>query len=276
MHDLTGQMMPPNQREIVERFARACQSDPRVAAAFLGGSHASGAADAHSDIDLYVITTDAGFEAFLAAREEFVSRLGELAWSESFQEPNMILFIFADGTEGELGIGFESRFTDIHKGPYVTLLDKMGILNGVAFAGVAANPAEQKELLRSQLSWFWHDLSHFITALSRGDLWWAAGQIEVLRGICVTLARLEQNFMDGEAGEEPYFKVGQALPSARLEPLRATYCPVQFGPLLDASFVLLAFYKALAVPLAEKHGFVYASGLESVYRTRLERLRRSL
>ena len=40
-------------------------------ATFLGGSYARGSADAHSDLDLCVITTDGALEEFLAAIPEF-------------------------------------------------------------------------------------------------------------------------------------------------------------------------------------------------------------
>ena len=57
-----------------------------MVAAFLGGSHATGRADAYSDLDLYLITTDAAYDEFFAGREEFVRRLGRPVFLEVFDE----------------------------------------------------------------------------------------------------------------------------------------------------------------------------------------------
>ena len=58
--------MPQRHRVIMNRFVAACQADERVVAAFLGGSYARGTADAYSDLDLYLITTDAMYDDFKA------------------------------------------------------------------------------------------------------------------------------------------------------------------------------------------------------------------
>ena len=47
--------------------------------------------------------------------------------------------------------------------------------------------------------------------MGRGQLWWAYGQLEAMRLLCLNLARLTQNFADTQVGDEPYFKVEQAL-----------------------------------------------------------------
>ena len=60
---------PSNHQLIVDRFLAACQADAHIVAAFLGGSYANGTADAHSDLDLYLITTDEAYAEFLAERD---------------------------------------------------------------------------------------------------------------------------------------------------------------------------------------------------------------
>ena len=68
--------LPARHRAIVDRFVAACRADERVVAAFLGGSYARGTADAHSDLDLYVVTADGAYADFFADRAAFVRRLG--------------------------------------------------------------------------------------------------------------------------------------------------------------------------------------------------------
>lgn len=257
---------------VLNRFVAACQADERVVAAFLRGSSVKGAADAYSDLDLSLITTDEAYEAFFAEREAFIQRLGEPLFVEDFGSTDTVFLIFSDGTEVELSLGRESHFKHIHGGSYHVLLDKKDILTGAVFPWHGAEPAEQIETLRQLIYWFWHDLSHFITALGRGQLWWAYGQLEVLRLMCVNLARLRHNFSDPYIGEEGYFKVEQALTAEQLSPLQATYCPMEPEAIHQAVLAILSFYQELAPPLARTHGLTYPAGLEQVMVAQLEKL----
>jgi predicted nucleotidyltransferase len=236
-------------------------------AAFLGGSYAKGTADAYSDLDLSVITTDAAYEEFFAGREGFVQRLGEPLFLEDFDLPNIVFFILPDGTEGELWFGAESYLDHLHCGRYQVLVDKKRILVGAVFPEHEAAGADQIETLRRLVYWFWHDLSHFITAMGRGQLWWAYGQLEELRRDCVNLARMRQAF---SAPAEGYEKVEQALPADQLSPLQTTYCPLEQSAMFQAALVIVQFYRELAAPLAQQHGITYPADLDSVMCTRLE------
>ncbi len=262
----------PNHRAVVDRFISACQSDDRILAAFLGGSYARGAADAYSDLDLYLIVAENAFDEFILNRSEFMRRLGEPIFLEHFNLPNIIFYFFANGAEGELGIGRESEFSNIHSGPYNVLVDKNRILDGVVFSQVVPDPVEQIEKLRRLIYCFWHDLSHFITALGRGQLWWAQGQLEMLRGYCVNLARLGYNFSDSEVGDEPYFKIEKIMPVEQLAALRATFCPIEKAAMLNSCNTITLVYKELAIPLAQAHAIKYPEALERILLQRLEDL----
>jgi predicted nucleotidyltransferase len=261
-----------NHQAVMDRFVAACQADERVVAAFLGGSYARGTADAYSDLDLGLITTDEACSDFIAEREAFIRLLGEPVFLEDFGSSVTLFYIFNDGTEGELSVGRQSQFHHIHEGPYQILLDKKGILVGAVFPRHEAVQVEQIEALHRLVYWFWHELSHFTTAMARQQLWWAYGQLEALRHICINLARLRYNFSDAYAGDEPYFKVEQAIPVERLSVLRATFCPMESGAMLQAAFVIVRFYRELALHLAQTHGIQYPAGLERVMIDRLNKL----
>jgi predicted nucleotidyltransferase len=260
---------PQNHQVVMNRFVAACQADERVVAATLYGSKARGAADAYSDLDLGLITTDEAYEDFNASREAFLRLLGELVFLEDFNLPNIVFFIFSDGTEGELSLGRESQFNHNHGGPYRVLLDKKNILAGAVFPRDHPAQAEQTEILRRLVYWFWHDLSHFITTMGRGQLWWAHGQLEELRRYCVNLARLRQNF---SVEADDYEKVEQAVPVEQLSPLQVTFCPLEQGAMLQAALVIVRFYQELAPPLAQAQGITYPADLERVMSDRLEQL----
>jgi len=263
--------LPPNHQIVTNRFVAACQADERIVAAFLGGSYASGKADAHSDLDLYLVAADEAYEALCANRETFIRRLGEPLFLEDFGASHGLFYIFADGTEGELWIGRESHYKHIHAGPYQVLLDKKGILAGVVFPAREADPAEQVKLLRQLIIEFWHEVSHFSKAMARGQLWFAYGQLEVMRHMCVNLARLRHNFADAGVGEEPYFKIEEAMPIEQLAPLQATYCPMEYEAMRQAGRIILRFYQETVSSLAQTHGIPYPAELERVLVAQLEK-----
>ena len=265
--------LSPKHQAFMDRFVAACQADDRVVAAFVGGSYAKGTADAFSDLDLSLITTDAAYEAFFADRAAFLQQLGTLVFLENFGLPKMVFFIFSDDSEGELWFGSESQLDHIHSGPYRVLLDKKRILAQAAFPEQEPTQAEQSEILRRQITWFWHDLSHFSTAIGRGQLWWAHGQLEALRVYCINLARLRQNFLDGDVGSEAYWKLEQAFAVAQLAPLQATYCPLERGAMLQAALAIVQFYQELAQSLTRAHGIAYPAALERVMLDRLDKLK---
>jgi hypothetical protein len=262
----------PNQQAFVNRFVETCQADARVVAAFLGGSHVKGSADPYSDVDLGVITTDASYREFFEGREAFLRSLGELLFLEDFGIPDIAFFIFADDTEGELNFGSESKLGQIHSGPYRTLLDKKNILADAVFPEKEADFSRQISELRHNIDWFWHECSHFITAMRRGQLWWARGQLDELRAKCVNLARLRNDFWDDGVGEEPYFKIEAAIDPAQLAPLELTFVPMQRDAMLQSAQILVQFYLEVAQSLSQTHKVPYPHGLERLMLARFGEL----
>lgn len=265
----TEQAMPLNQQAFVQRFVAACQADAHVLAAFIGGSHAKGAADQHSDLDLTIITTDAATADFFTARATFLGNLGDLVFLEDFGHPNLAFIIYADGAEVELWFSSPSTLEQIQCGPYRVLLDKQGLLEGVQFPIQRPGHDEQMATVQRLLDVFWHDLSHFITAMTRGQLWWAIGQIGELRGICMNLARLRYQSTADTDGHE---KVEKALPAEFLAKLTATCCPLEREAIVHAGQVLVGCYQELAQPLVAAYRLPYPAALEQVMLERMSSL----
>ena len=258
-------------QNILDRFLTACRADERIVAAFLIGSHAKGRADEHSDLDLYAVTTDEAFDDFASTREAFVRLLGEPAFMEDFGIPNILFLIFPNGSEVELYYARESDVNQIFESQYKVLLDKKAINAQIALQPRQFDQANQREKLRHLIQTFWHDFSHFATAMARNQLWWAHGQLDALRAICVGLARLRNNFADLEVEEEVYFKLENAMPVDELSRLKDTFCPMEKRAMLESAFVIADFYRDMAVPLAQMYGMTYPAALE---RTMIERLQR--
>lgn len=251
-----------NHNAILKRFDAACRADPRVIAAFLGGSYATGMADAHSDLDLYLVTTDEAYAAFITAKKDFIRHLGVPLFLEDWGHAHCCFFILDDGAEGELWIGRAGSFAHIHGGPYLVLLDKQALLTHVEFPEHKAEPDEQRRFLRQQLVSFWHEVGHFSKALARDQAWFAYGSLEVMRRICANLARLRYNFEDPDVGDEPFFKIEQAMPVEQLALLQTTFCPLEITALRTAGLVILQFYREVATELAAAHNLLYPAELE--------------
>lgn len=253
---------------MIARFADACSSDNRVVAAFVGGSIARGEADQYSDIDLCVVTTDAEADDAFADREALVARLGTPLFLEDWgHEDPEVFVILADGTDVELVFVPESRIHEVQVGPILAVIDRTGLLTNLEVPVRAPRSEELARELRRLLAWFWHEVSHLIKALGRGQLWWAAGEVEALRGYCVNLVRIEQGL---EASEEPYFKIDDDASTAGLESLRSTYVPMRAEALGRAASELVAFFGMHGRPLADAHGLEYPSELDRLFRNRLE------
>jgi hypothetical protein len=150
------------------------------------------------------------------------------------------------------------------------LIDPQGMLAGTVFPVEEPDPAARARQLREVLMWFWHDLGHFTTAIARGQLWWAAGQLEQLRNSCVNLVRLEQG---GEAEDEPYWKLDAEIATVPLDALRSSFVPVERDALLAAGRDVLAFFRAHGRAAANAGDLAYPDALDRLVGGRLDDLR---
>ena len=273
MMDLQELRLRPSHEPFVNRFVKACQEDDRITAALLVGSYVKGLADEYSDLDLYLVTTDEAYKDFIADHSAFIRQLGEPLFMENFDLQEVLFLIFPDGSEVEISFGRESQLSQIFNEPYRVLLDKKNVTSGVVPRERESNQEEQTEKLRRLIYWFWHELSHFTTALARKQLWWAEGQLGALRLYCINLVRLRNNFSDREIGDEGYFKIEKAIPVQQLSALEMTYCPMEAGAMLESAFVIVRFFRDLATGLASTYGITYPERLDQVIVERLEKLR---
>lgn len=262
-------MTHPDPQPFIDRFVEACSNDDRIVAAFLGGSLAGDRADAFSDVDLCVITRDDAYDDVVDDRSSLIERLGQAVFVEDFGHSEVVSFVLTDGTEAEIFFGREGALHELRPGRHRTLFDRGGILEGVTFEAERADPEELEDVLRRTLSWFWHELSHFVKAIGRDQPWWAAGQLEALRDHCVNLVRIEQG---AEAGDEPYWKLDEEIEPSALEPLRATFVAMSRVELLNAGRALVAFFRERAPRVAEAHGLNYPTELDREMVKRLDDL----
>ena len=256
-------MLSDKQQVVLDRFVGACKRDGRVLAAFIGGSFAAGTADAHSDLDLYLITTDASYDSFFAERAEFLGQLGRPVFLQDFSGFgfDMVIFMFSDGVEGELAMASEERYSHIHGGPFSVLVDKNALLEDAVFPWQRPSAVDQRETLCQLLEWYWRDLSLFNVAIARQRLWTAYGYLEAMRLKCVNLARLSR---DMKSWADGYEKLEGVLGDHELDALGRTLCSLDRADMMDAAQSLIGFYRSIALPLSRRQGITYPSDLDEI------------
>jgi predicted nucleotidyltransferase len=253
---------------LVDRLVAVGRADDRIRALLVYGSHARDEADAFSDLDIGIVVADAAYDDFLADREDFVRALGEPLLVEDFGNPTNLHVILADGVDLELIVGRESglRLDE----PFRVLFDRADVVERALRRRVAARPVTPGACeIRRRIEGFWHDVGHLVTALGRGNTWWAYGQLDELRRMCLNLARLEAG---APPEDEAYWKVDEALPPERLASLQGTVAPPEIGPMLTAASAVLDLYRELATALASAHGVPYPADLDRLISDRLRAL----
>ena len=254
---------------LIDRVVEVSTRDPRVVAVFEGGSRARGEADEHSDVDITIVADDGSLDDLRTGKDAFVRSIGNALFVEDFGIADMAFAIFDDGSELELHLHRVSDLDSIPAGRHRVLLDPHDVLAGRVFPAAAPDAGTRSRQLREVLMWFWHDLGHFTAAISRDQLWWAAGQLEQLRNSCVNLVRLEQG---GEAEEEPYWKLDGELATGPLEPLRSTFVPIERAALVGAGREVLTFFRTHGRAAALVNDLPYPAELDALVGGRLDEL----
>lgn len=193
-----------------------------------------------------------------------MAQLGEPVLLEDFDGFgfDMLLFIYADGVEGELVLARASGIEQIASGPFTALVDRDGVLPPQAFPPAPKpNEAEQREQLRWLVHWFWRDLSQLSRCLAREQPWSAYSHLEMMRHTCVRLARLQH---DWTAALEGFYKIERTLGPEELASFQHTFCRAERAGIVAAVHSLIAIYERLAPPLAAAHGIVYPRELHNV------------
>lgn len=259
-------------RALTGRLIEAGTADRRISAGFLGGSRARGEADEFSDVDVSLVVDDDAYEQLVSEKGAFVRRLGEPLFAEDFGNEGILFVIFADGVELELNLARRSELATLRPGPHEPLFDPDGILSGLPSEYEELDRTAQVDRLRRILFWFWHDVGHFTAAVGRGQLWWAAGQLEQLRGLCVDLVRIGEGVAVEE--DDPYWKLDAEISSNdRIGELRSTFVPLELDAILGSGRSVLAFFRRTAPEIARANALRYPIELDRLVGGHLDRLR---
>jgi len=244
--------MPSNaaRSATVENFRCVAEEDPRIVAAFLGGSLASGLADQYSDIDMYYVIDPSEYESFHSSVKSLIDGLGPVAY---FDEHNnfgfdLVLFMLTDGTKGELALGTSDKLKVMHAGPFKVLVDKKDILKNAQFPyeKMLEGEALRKDT-EKQLRWYWYWYGIVLTAAARDHLWSAQSALNTVRSHLFNLLKCSYNLRPGA-------KVDRSLPRPLLLELGNTL------PTLDPESLKTAAASMAMILKRETKGLLKATG----------------
>jgi hypothetical protein len=247
-------------RAFVERLLADVRDDGRVCALFLGGSHASGTADPYSDLDLYLVTRDEDFDSWRSDRRTVLSRLGDPVFLEEHELFGflLLLFMYDDGVHGEMAVAPAVDLADIHSGPFVTLIDKDGLLEGREFPAWRLDDEERQAVTRRLLVWFWYDLRLLDVALARGHLWTAHHYLERCRRACAELARLRA---EPDAWPDGYERLERVVDDGTRSALAASVVPLDAAHMRRAADVTTRLCLDIGREVADRQGIPFPERL---------------
>jgi len=263
---------PEKIRDAITVFRRAAADDPQVVASFIGGSYATATWDEHSDLDLYLIVADDHYHDVLARRLSFLETMGRVVLAEDFDEFgfDMVVFMLANGVEGELGFARRTKFLHIHVGAYGVLEDPGGLLDGVTFPRQRPTPEQRIRSLQRTVAWFWRQLSLFATAAARGRSWTAYGYLEQARREAVDLVW----WMDApDSWPGGYEKLEVHLNGERLSAMATTLVGLDTAGQWTAAESMAEFMAQDGRSACAAAGCRYPDLLEATVRTKLGSLR---
>lgn len=207
-------------------FARVSSESKEVRAVFVGGSVASGTADDHSDLDLYVVAAAGRLESVCRAVPAMLATVGRLVFIRRVDHGfPMFVFVCADGTRGEIGVTEPAHLTDVHYGAYEVLFDRDRLLDGFVFPGWPLSEDQIRESLCRNLDWFWRSALNAAHYLRRGEIWPAAEELAAARRHAATWLRLRRRPPSAPVGG--LYRLARELPPEELRLLAQTYSSLE-------------------------------------------------
>ncbi len=215
------------QAAYVERATEVLQRDPRVAAAWMKGSLATGAAGRYSDVDLGVAVYDEHYEAFVAEREQVLASIGPLVgMGIASVGPRVTVALFADPLEFDLTV---DRLSDAHLyGPEVgwILFDKTDGHIAAAQAQARSRPVNLQRA-REVATSFWLRAPRMRRWVAQADLHRAGQELQVGRNWLVELMLIANQPFKPHLVQKDTFIL---LSPRQWDELKQTYILHEFTP----------------------------------------------
>jgi hypothetical protein len=258
------------QEEIVEKLRASVVADPRIRAAWLGGSLGRGDADRYSDVDLHLLIATGQAQTLRVEAPAWLARHADLVLCRA--GGRRLNALTTDGLrldvwlheEGERQEGYSSLHSRVLHDPAQLLLEP------TLEAREPLGPGRGERLLAG-IEEFWRCLSLLPALAGRGELIVGVQELGVELGL-VSRIVLDGLGIDRDAG---HGKLNQALPEELRGRLEAAIASTGQGVdgMKRAHLALAEIVAQLGPTYAERHGVTYPKALEEAV---LRYLRREL
>ena len=162
-----------DHRQAIEAIAGALRDAPDIRALFLSGSHATGLADAYSDIDFVLVTPSGATDATAALWREAVARTGEIVlWWDRTVRPALINAVTAEWLRVDVVILKPDQMSAQRQDGLLPVFDHDGLYSSLAATTAPRSPDPRRVR---------YMIEEFIRIL--GLLHLAAGREEYINGV---------------------------------------------------------------------------------------------
>lgn len=162
-----------DHQSIIDTISTAVGDKPGIEALFLSGSHATGLADAYSDIDFVMVAADGATDVVSALWRDAVAQTGEIVlWWDRTTVPVLINAITADWTRTDVIILKPEQMGHHTQAGLKPLFDHKGLHANLAKSPTAGQPNLKK---------FRYQIEEFVRIL--GLLHLAVGREEYINGV---------------------------------------------------------------------------------------------
>ena len=162
-----------NHQRVIDTISNALRDTQGIEALFLSGSHATGLADAYSDIDFVMVAKDGATDAVSSLWRDAVMQTGEIVlWWDRTTVPVLINAITADWTRTDVIILKPEQMGHHTQAGLLPLFDHKGVHRTLAEATAPVQPDPKK---------FRYQVEEFIRIL--GLLYLAVGREEYINGV---------------------------------------------------------------------------------------------
>lgn len=175
-----------NTARQIQVITEALQDQPRIRALFLGGSHGSGLADAHSDLDFLAVAVDGPTDAFSGLWREAVGRIGEIVlWWDRQARPMLINAITAEWVRVDVEVVTPQQMAARSGDGLKMLFDHDRIRDGLPAARGRTGPSLSR--MKWQFEEFIRILGLLPLAMGREEYLNSITGVGYLRGLLVDL-----------------------------------------------------------------------------------------
>lgn len=238
-------------------------------------------ADAFSDLDIEIITTD---PTVLAAKDDWLSAIGDVITVlhlDEDQEWPTRLAIFGSGVKVDFTLARDARLEDMSENKldpvydrgYRVLLDKTGVTKELPAPsyGFPALPLPSPQRFRERVEEFWFEAFHIPRYLARGELFLVKQRDWTMKELLLEM--IEWHAIARNAEPVDIWHIGTRIhewvDKRSLEELQTTFGRFDAEDAKRAFEATILLYGRLGLEVAERAGFDYPQEVEDKIRALL-------